>query len=163
MNEILQHVGSFRIPKNVNDINNNQKPVSFGFDEALETFGVHFIKQNITGNVIDETKLKANIKASQTERERVDLLLSEYLENTSIFQNERAINSRRKILWELVEDLVMIFDMTDPLSHQIFKDFEPPEIHKEGYEKLLACYENGLEQMRVIYKQDVVKSEPRNA
>ncbi|UZO11360.1 uncharacterized protein OCT59_002931 [Rhizophagus irregularis] len=58
-------------------------------------------------------KLKANIKAAQSERERVDLLLSEYLEDTSISQSERAINSRRKALWELVEDLVMIFDMTD--------------------------------------------------
>ena len=54
LNEILQHVGAFRIPKNTN----NQKHICFGFDEALETFGIHFIKQNVTGNVIDETKLK---------------------------------------------------------------------------------------------------------
>jgi len=134
-----------------------------GFDEALETFGVHFIKQNISGNIIDEMKLKANIKAAQSERERVDLLLSEYLEDTSISQSEHAIDSRRKVLWELVEDLVMIFDMTDPLSHQIFKDLKLPEIHKKGYKKLLACYENGLERMQIIYKQDVIKSEPRNA
>lgn len=53
--------------------------------------------------------------------------------------------------------------MTDPLSHQIFKELEPPAINKKGYEKLLACYENGLERMRAIYKQDVIKSEPRNA
>ncbi|PKK70111.1 hypothetical protein RhiirC2_830782 [Rhizophagus irregularis] len=164
LNEILQHVGAFRIPKNIDDDGSeNQKPVCLRFDEALETFGVHFIKQNISGNIIDEMKLKANIKAAQSERERVDLLLSEYLENTSISQSERAINSRRKALWELVEDLVMIFDMTDPLLHQIFKDLKPPEIHKTGYEKLLACYENGLERMQIIYKQDVIKSEPRNA
>ncbi|CAB4402900.1 unnamed protein product [Rhizophagus irregularis] len=122
LNEILQHVGSFRIPKNIDDENNNQKSVCFRFDEVLETFGVHFIKQDITGIVINKTKLKANIKASQSERKIVDLLLSEYLGNTSIFQSECAIDSRRNILWELVEDLVMIFDMMDPLSHQIFKD-----------------------------------------
>ncbi|PKK63912.1 hypothetical protein RhiirC2_788235 [Rhizophagus irregularis] len=59
LNENLQHVGSFRIPKNIVDENNNQKPVCFRFDEALETFG--------------------------SERKRVDiLLLSEYLGNTSI-------------------------------------------------------------------------------
>jgi len=163
LNEILQYVGAFRIPKNIDDENEDQKPVCFGFDEALETFGVHFIKQNITGNVIDETKLKASIKAAQSERDRIDLLLSEYLEDTSISQSERAIDSRREVLWKLIEDLVMIFDMTDPLSHEIFKDLEPPELHKEGYEKLVACYKNGLERMRVIYKQDVIKSEPRNA
>ena len=77
----------------LSDGNENQKPVFFGFDKALETFDVHFIKQNITGNIIDETKLKANIKAAQTERERVDLLLSEYLEDTSISWGERAIDS----------------------------------------------------------------------
>jgi len=30
----------------------------FAFDEALETFGVKFIKQNVTGNVINEDNLK---------------------------------------------------------------------------------------------------------
>src|SRR5215204_4590658 len=77
LDKILQYVGAFRIPKNIDEKNKNQKPICFGFDEALETFGVHFIKQNIIGNVIDETKLKANIKAAQAERERIDLLLSE--------------------------------------------------------------------------------------
>ena len=164
LNEILQYVGAFRIPKNTDDRNDkDQNPVCFGFDETLETFGVHFIKQNITGNVIDETKLKASIKAAQSERDRIDLLLSEYLDDTSVSQSERAIDSRSEVLWKLIEDLVIIFDMIDPLSHEIFKDLEPPELHKEGYERLVACYENGLERMQVIYKQDVIKIEPRNA
>ncbi|GBC49728.2 hypothetical protein GLOIN_2v1793246 [Rhizophagus irregularis DAOM 181602=DAOM 197198] len=141
LNEILQYVGAFRIPKNTDNRNEDQKPVCFGFDEALETFGVHFIKQNITGNVIDEAKLKASIKAAQSERDRIDLLLSEYLDDTSISQSERAINSRWEVLWKLIEDLVIVFDMVDPLSHEIFKDLEPPELHKE----------------------DVIKIEPRNA
>ncbi|RHZ54160.1 hypothetical protein Glove_429g31 [Diversispora epigaea] len=37
------------------------------FDKTLKTFGVHFVKQNIFGNIIDETKLKVNIKVAQTE------------------------------------------------------------------------------------------------
>ncbi|RGB23133.1 hypothetical protein C1646_677340 [Rhizophagus diaphanus] len=163
LNEILQYVGAFRIPKNTDNRNEDQKPVCFGFDEALEMFGVHFIKQNITGNVIDEAKLKASIKAAQSERDRIDLLLSEYLDDTSISQSEHAIDSRREVLWKLIEDLVIIFDMIDPLSHEIFKDLEPPELHKEGYERLVACYKNGLERMQVIYKQDVIKIEPRIA
>src|SRR6266496_3204268 len=81
---------------------------------------------------------------------------NEYLEETAISKSERAIDSRREILWELVDDLVMIFDMADPLSHQIFKDLKPPEIHEEGYKRLLACYENGLKRMQIIYKQDVI-------
>ncbi|GET01277.1 hypothetical protein GLOIN_2v1813984 [Rhizophagus clarus] len=117
-------------------------------------FNVHFIKQNITGNIIDEAKLKASIKAAQSERDRIDLLLSEYLDDTSISQSERAIDSRREVLWKLIEDLVIIFDMIDPLSHEIFKDLEPLELHKEGYKRLVACYKNSLERMQVIYKQD---------
>ncbi|CAB5192746.1 unnamed protein product [Rhizophagus irregularis] len=156
-------LGHSEYQRNTDNRNEDQKPVCFGFDEALETFGVHFIKQNITGNVIDEAKLKASIKAAQSERDRIDLLLSEYLDDTSISQSERAINSRWEVLWKLIEDLVIVFDMVDPLSHEIFKDLEPPELHKEGYEKLVACYKNGLERMQVIYKQDVIKIEPRNA
>ncbi|GBB92683.1 hypothetical protein RclHR1_20400001 [Rhizophagus clarus] len=53
--------------------------------------------------------------------------------------------------------------MIDPLSHEIFKDLEPPELHKEGYKRLVACYKNGLERMQVIYKQDVIKIEPQIA
>ncbi len=41
----------------------------FAFDEALKTFGIKFIKQNITGNVINEENLKRQIKAAQSEKE----------------------------------------------------------------------------------------------
>uniref|UniRef100_U9TBV4 Uncharacterized protein n=1 Tax=Rhizophagus irregularis (strain DAOM 181602 / DAOM 197198 / MUCL 43194) TaxID=747089 RepID=U9TBV4_RHIID len=52
--------------------------------------------------------------------------------------------------------------MIDPLSHEIFKDLESPELYKEEYERLVACYKNGLERMQVIYKQDVIKIKFRN-
>ncbi|GET02725.1 hypothetical protein GLOIN_2v1482460 [Rhizophagus clarus] len=148
---IAQHLSTLTKYPKLNEILNTQN------------LWVHFIKQNINGNIINEAKLKANIKAAQEERDRVDLLLSEYLEDTSISQSKRAVDSRRKVLWELVDDLVMIFGMMDPLSHDIFKDLELPEIHKEGCEKLIACYNSGLERMQMIYKQDVIKSEPQNA
>ncbi|EXX57751.1 hypothetical protein RirG_204240 [Rhizophagus irregularis DAOM 197198w] len=50
----------------------------------------------------------------------------------------------------------------NPLSHEIFKDLESPELYKEEYERLVACYKNGLERMQVIYKQDVIKIKFRN-
>ena len=86
LNEKLQHIGSFKISNSSNNNieNENSKNVCFGFDEALETFGVRFIKQNITSNIIDNTTLKTNIKAVQTEKERIDLLLNKYLEDTTI-------------------------------------------------------------------------------
>ena len=54
----MYHVGSFKIPYEEND----SRYVCFGFDEALETFGMKYVKQNITGNVIDEKTLETKLK-----------------------------------------------------------------------------------------------------
>ncbi|RIA80715.1 hypothetical protein C1645_838194 [Glomus cerebriforme] len=80
----LNHAGSFKIPHE----NNDSHHTCFGFDEALETFGIKFIKKNITGNIIDDKNLKNQIKACQDERERIDLLMYEYLNDKSASQTE---------------------------------------------------------------------------
>ncbi|PKY35027.1 hypothetical protein RhiirB3_455333, partial [Rhizophagus irregularis] len=159
LEEKLNHCSAFKIP---HDIDGGLHHVCFGFDEALETFGVRFIKGNISGNVIDEKNLKNQIKASQSERERIDLLMSEYLNDNSISHSERAIKSCQESLWELVNDLVAIFEMDNPLSHQLFQKYKPTEIHQEGLDRLIACYPNGLERIKGIYRQEVLKIENRN-
>src|SRR6266480_3489234 len=58
LEEKLRYCAAFKIP-------NKDRHVCFGFDEALETFGVKFIKQNISGDVINEENLNNQIKASQ--------------------------------------------------------------------------------------------------
>ncbi|RHZ70951.1 hypothetical protein Glove_264g47 [Diversispora epigaea] len=78
LEEKLRYCSAFKIPNNVNDPN-NARHVCFGFDEALETFSVKFIKQNISGNIFDEKNLRDQIKASQDERERIDLLMKSIL------------------------------------------------------------------------------------
>ncbi|GBB94073.1 hypothetical protein RclHR1_22890002 [Rhizophagus clarus] len=98
LNEILQYVRTFRISKNTDNKNKDQKSVYFSFDEALEMFSVYFIKQNIIENVIDEVKLKVSIKAIQSKSDRINLLLNEYLDDISIFQSERIIYSKREVL-----------------------------------------------------------------
>ncbi|RHZ87427.1 hypothetical protein Glove_35g41 [Diversispora epigaea] len=154
LNQKLQEVGVFKLIPN-----NENSHICFAFDEALETFGVRFIKQNITGNIINEETLKRNIKAAQSERERVDLLLSKYLEDTSVSHSQRAINSRKEVLWKLVNNLIIIFDMKNPLEHPIFREHIPPELNKESCEKLIACYPNGLERIQKVYLQEVLKTE----
>ena len=91
LEEKLRYYNAFKIP-------NKDCHVCFGFDEALETFGVRFIKQNVSGNVIDETNLNNQIKASQDERERIDLLMNEYLNDHSVSHSKRAVNSRKESL-----------------------------------------------------------------
>src|SRR3954454_5734513 len=119
LEEKLHYVSSFKIPREDDDTHH----ICFGFDEALETFGVRYVKQNITGNTIDEKSLRDQIKACQDERDRIDLLLYEYLDNKTVLKTERAINSRKESLWNLVDDLVNIFGMSDPLSHNLFQDY----------------------------------------
>ncbi|RGB36565.1 hypothetical protein C1646_757956 [Rhizophagus diaphanus] len=88
LKEKLLHVSSFKIPHE----NNNYHHTCFSFDEALETFGVKFIKQNVTGNVSDKN-LKNQIKACQDERDRIDLLMCEYLNDKLASKAEHAFES----------------------------------------------------------------------
>ncbi|RHZ75425.1 hypothetical protein Glove_214g52 [Diversispora epigaea] len=76
-------------------INLTRKNYYYAYDEALETLSVKFIKQNVTENVINEENLKHQIKSAQSERERIDLLFAEYIDNHVKAKNGRAIASRK--------------------------------------------------------------------
>ncbi|RHZ49355.1 hypothetical protein Glove_522g81 [Diversispora epigaea] len=102
----LCYCSAFKIPNNINDPN-NERHICFEFDEALETFGVRFIKQNINENIFDKKTLRDQIKISQDEKKRIDLLLSEYLGNYSISHSEQAVKSCKESLWKLVDDLII--------------------------------------------------------
>src|SRR4051794_1949682 len=123
-------------------------------DKAVESFGVRFVKGNVSGNVIDEKYLKNQIKASKSERERIDLLMSEYLDDHSMSHSERATNSRQESLWKLVDDLIVTFGMDNPLYHQLFQKYPPTEMNKKGLDRLIACYPDGLERIKGIYRQE---------
>jgi hypothetical protein len=155
----LNHCSAFKI---LHDIDSGLHHICFRFDKALETFGVRFIKGNINGNIIDEKNLKNQIKVSQSERERIDLLMSKYLNDNSISHSERAVKSCQESLWELVNDLVVIFGMDGPLLHQLFQKYTPTEMHQKGLDCLIACYPNGLERIKGIYRQEVLKIESKN-
>ena len=96
LEERLNYCGTFKTPCNINK--EDSRYICFGFDEALETFGIRFIKQNVCENIIDEKNLKDQIKSSQDERERIDLLMSEYLNDYAVSHSEQAIKSRKESL-----------------------------------------------------------------
>jgi hypothetical protein len=65
LTEKLHYMASFKTPPKPGDINKEQEQLvarCFAFDEALKTFGVRFIKQNMTGNVINEEQLRLKLK-----------------------------------------------------------------------------------------------------
>ncbi|CAB4433303.1 unnamed protein product [Rhizophagus irregularis] len=65
-------------------------------------------------------------------------------------------------LWDLVGDLVDIFGMLDPLSYDLFQEYQPTELHHQGVERLISCYQRGLERIKTVYRQEVLEIECRN-
>ncbi|RIA95840.1 hypothetical protein C1645_816136 [Glomus cerebriforme] len=105
LEEKLCYCGAFKIPYDTDNDPENVCYVCFGFNEALESFGVRFIKGNISGNIIDEKNLKIQIKASQSERERIDLLMNEYLNDNLILHSEKTIKSHQESFLERIKGI----------------------------------------------------------
>ncbi|RHZ55596.1 hypothetical protein Glove_413g5 [Diversispora epigaea] len=106
-------------------INLTKKNHYYAYDETLETLGVKFIKQNVTGNVINEENLKQQIKSVQLKREHIDLLFAEYIDNHVKAKNNHAITSWKDAIWKLADDLIEVFEMENFLEHELFKKFKP--------------------------------------
>ena len=58
--------------------------------------------------------------------------------------------------------LTLLFGMTDPLSHNLFQEYPPTELHHQGVERLISCYQKGLERIKAIYRQEVLEIESKN-
>ncbi len=146
--------------KCVCSVNLTQPGHYFAFDEALERFGVKFVKQNIGGKIVSDEELSLQISSVQTERERLDLLISEYIGDTVVVREERAVQSRKEVLWQLANELLSAFSLEDPKMHDIF--LNAPEITSIGFSKLFTCYDNGIPRLIDIQKQDVYQKVSRN-
>ncbi|PKC55125.1 hypothetical protein RhiirA1_403120 [Rhizophagus irregularis] len=151
----LRYAASIRI-----DHNEKRKRHFFAYDEALETFGVKFIKQNISGNVINMESLKLQIKSAQTERDRIGILLSEYLNDPTASTENHAINQRYDAMWKLVNILLQEFDKTNEsfLNNDMWKNVYRTQLTVEGVTRLKNCFPDGVIRMRAIYYEDVLKT-----
>jgi hypothetical protein len=140
--------------KHASSVNLTQNGHYFSFDEALETFGVKYIKQNITGNVVDEKNLKRQIKAAQFEKERMNLLLDEFLDDIVLSTTTRAIKGRHEVLWKLTFQLLEVFEMENGAQHLLFKNCD--QLTQEGFVKLYGCYQDGVARLDKIFKQEIL-------
>ncbi|PKC56013.1 hypothetical protein RhiirA1_402454 [Rhizophagus irregularis] len=132
------------------------------YDEALETHGVAYIKQNITGNSCNQENLELQIRATQEERERIDTLLNEFLDTHTYYRKDRNTNNRIDPLWKLSHDLLEAFKMDNAIDHDLFKKNSPPQLNQEGLMKINQAYEDGLGRIKKIYRQEVIKIEAIN-
>jgi len=48
------------------------------------------------------------------------------------------------------------------LSHNLFHEYPPTELHHQGVERLIVCYQKGLEWIKAVYRQEVLEIECRN-
>ncbi|POG82656.1 hypothetical protein GLOIN_2v1469926 [Rhizophagus irregularis DAOM 181602=DAOM 197198] len=132
------------------------------YDEALETHGVAYIKQNITGNSCNQENLELQIRATQEERERIDTLLNEFLDTHTYYRKDHNTNNRIDPLWKLSHDLLEAFKMDNAIDHDLFKKNSPPQLNQEGLMKINQAYEDGLGRIKKIYRQEVIKIEAIN-
>jgi len=152
LRELLHHAASANLTKEGHYL---------GFDEALETFGVKFVKQNIGGDLTNPDNLMTQIQGVQSERERLEKLLSEFLDDPTVYgRDDRATKSRKDALWNLADKLVEAFSLPDPLTSQIFKNAK--EMTPEGIQKILSCYETGKKRLESLLEQDVRKTKKRS-
>nr|CAG8610521.1 1365_t:CDS:2 [Entrophospora candida] len=124
----------------------------FGFDEALETLGVKFIKGFINGNAIDEDNMKSQISAAQTKHERIGVLFSEYLNDTTTPHGTRAIKTHKETIWDLFNHLLDTLNVADnkALECNLWKITKPCALNPIGMQQLFDCYTNGHERMNFI-------------
>jgi hypothetical protein len=152
LRELLYHVAS---------VNLTREGRYFAFDEALERFGVKFIKNNIGGDLINPENLRRQIQGAQAEKERLNKMIAEFTDDPVIYKRgERAIQSRKDALWSLATKLTEAFLLPDSKKSPLFENAK--EMTTGGVQKLLACYKKGIKRLELILKQDVYKTAERD-
>jgi len=152
-NPALQTILSY-----VASVNLTERGHYFGFDEALERFGVLHVKQSLSRSIGGIDDLKAKIRSVQSERERLNLLLSEYVSDKFLIQSKRNTQSRKEVLWKLINELRDAFSHDNPCEHRLFID--TTQNTSEGFHNITTCYNIGIHRLIDIHAQEVERSKP---
>ncbi|UZO04720.1 uncharacterized protein OCT59_025091 [Rhizophagus irregularis] len=129
----------------------------FAYDEALETFGVKFVKQNITRISTDKEELKLRIRATQLEKDRTDMLLCDYIGDNVKSSQQRNVQSRKNKVWELAHLLIDVFESLDPFNHPIFEFCK--NLNQEEINQLVTVYDIGIKRLQSIIDQEILLTE----
>ena len=101
----------------------------------------------------------SKIKAAQNERDRLSMLLEEYV-GVVADESTRMTRTYKDELWLLVTKLSSTFEHSDPtVPCELFQN--APEVNERGIEDLLSFYESGRLRFKQVLQQDVYKTEPR--
>jgi len=132
-----------------------------GFDEALEIYGVKFIKQNISGNLVDKDTMMLKIKAAQSERDRLSALLDEFsgdiVGNPSSHSKGLHNNSAQSLISKLLSAFEYYDSNPNPNSNTTMPSLfdGAPELNERGFQKMLSFYEVGKLRFQQVLDEDV--------
>jgi len=129
----------------------------FAYDEALETFGVKFVKQNVTRIPEDDDELKLRIRATQLEKERTDMLICDYIGDSVRSSRSHNVQSRKEKIWELAHLLFDAFESSNPFEHSIFEFCS--NLNHEGINQLVTAYDIGIQRLQAIVNQEILLTE----
>ena len=93
-----------------------QKKIDVKPIDALFNFQggkVTAFKLSSDGKAIDKDKLKLQVKAAQSERDHIGILLLEYLDDPCRSIRQRAVDTRKITMWNLVHKLLSAFEHSD--------------------------------------------------
>ncbi|CAG8671874.1 6286_t:CDS:1, partial [Cetraspora pellucida] len=74
-------------------------------------------------------------------------------------KEERMIKTCKESLWKLISDLVTAFSQPD-LLYELF--LNAPELYEKGFQCLFSCYDEDIDRLNKILKQNVHKTEIQN-
>ncbi|CAG8601959.1 13828_t:CDS:2 [Racocetra fulgida] len=84
-----------------------------------------------------------------------------FIENATTSQTlSVSVQSRKEVLWKLVDELFAAFLLTNPKTQEIFASAQ--EMTPVGFSKLFLCYDRGISRLIAIQRQDVYKIDPPN-
>jgi hypothetical protein len=149
------------ILRTVSSINLTRPDHYLGFDEALETYGVKFVKQFLTKSIADEESLKLQIKSVQDEKERLNSFLFEFVDSKKKNPGKYKANSLKEPLWKLTTDLLDLFENFDSnMTHHLIE--MAPELTTDGFNSLFNSYDIGKRRMEALLNQEVHGTEEIN-
>ncbi|CAG8499543.1 17895_t:CDS:2 [Racocetra fulgida] len=118
---------------------NVHEAINMYFDDVVK-----YVKQNIGKYLGTIDDLKERVSSVQSKRARMNLLLSEFVE----------------ALWKLTIELLEAFSSPEPTTHPLFSNIS--QNYDEGFYRLFACYNIGIERLYNIYRQEIEKTVERD-
>ncbi|CAG8469896.1 15107_t:CDS:2 [Cetraspora pellucida] len=104
-------------------------------------------------------QLKLQIASAQSERDRIQALLSEYIGDIITINKDRNAQSLKEAIWKLADALLTAFHLPNPTTHELFKN--TMEINETGFSLISSCYTEGINRQNSLYRQEILKTEAR--